>query len=175
MKTSVFLANVGMYLICTGAMVCAQMHNEYAVGVDSRGNYGFSVNRSNDNSLLQVSYSSLNMNNTFRLKNFPSQQQIFTSQLNTIGLGYFRKKPLNTQWNLFYGASFNWANSPFRSTVAGSNNSLSNLNLQLGINYKLTENITIGAEIRHSYGNYWMNNLMPSWQTSPLQSSWLSW
>lgn len=174
MKTSVFLANVGMYLICTGAMVCAQMHNEYAVGVDSRGNYGFSVNRSNDNSLLQVSYSSLNMNKTFQIANLPANQQIFTSQMNSIGLGYFRKKPLAGNLNLYYGTSFNWANSPFKSTMP-ANKSLSNLNLQLGINYKLTENITVGAEVRHSYGNYWMNHFVPTWQTSPLQSSWLSW
>ncbi|MGC8823009.1 MAG: hypothetical protein ACP5PZ_00220 [Bacteroidales bacterium] len=173
MKIQVFQGIV-LVLVFASTSVLGQSQNEYSIGVDSHGNYGFSLNRGSDNSLFQISYSSLNMNRLFRLNSIPAQQHIFTSQVNTVGLAYFRKRPVSSNLNLYYGGSINWGNSPIRPQVS-SQRSLTNLNLQLGFNYRLTDKISVGAEFRQSYNNFWMNNFMPAWQSSPMQTNWLSW
>lgn len=174
MEKVVLQSFLTLVLIVVNPSLFGQMLNEYTVGVDSRGNYGFSLNRGNEQSLFQLSYANLNMNNTFRLKNLSTAQGIFASQVSTIGVGYFRKKPLSSTLSMYYGGSLHWGNSPIKSVGAPKNN-LSDINLQLGLKYKLSENITIGAEFRQSYGNYWMNTLMPSWSNSPIHSDWSTW
>lgn len=172
MRIQVF-QGVMLVLVFASTSVLGQSQNEYTVGIDSHGNYGFALSRGNENNLFQFSYASLNMNRTFPFKNLSAEQHTFSSQVSTIGLGYFRKKPLTSSLNLYYGASINWGNSPIKSAISNKN-TLSNLNMQVGVMYKLTEHISIGAEFRHSYGNFWMNNLLPAWSNSPANPSWFS-
>ncbi|MCX7986477.1 MAG: hypothetical protein N2662_06030 [Bacteroidales bacterium] len=168
-----YTATLGVFLIYLLPLV-AQSQNEYTIGVDSKGNYGFLLNRYTQTSLFQFSYNTINLNQTFKLSQIPGGQNIFSSQVNSLSLGYYHKKNLTNSLNLYYGSSLNLGNSPFKSTLT-ENKYLSNVNLQIGLKYKLTENISIGAEINHSYGNFWLNNSSYFWQPSPAYSNWLTW
>ncbi len=148
---------------------------EYSFGIDNKGNYGISINQGNENRLLQFNYTSFNFSGISKKNTFLSTQTVSLKPINSIGLAYYKQNQLTPSLNFYYGSSINMANLPFEN-LPGNSKYLTNINLQIGLKYKLSENLSIGAEFRHGYGNYWYNTLIqPNFFSSSYHSSWLNW
>jgi hypothetical protein len=165
--------NIGAFiLLLISIPVFAQFSTEYSFGVDSRGNYGFALNRQNDNNLFSISYANLNIANFYKFNPIASQQNIFTNQVNSWAFTYLHKKPLSSSLNLYYGTNIMAGTSPFKNSIS-ENKYSTNFSIQVGVTYKLTDKITIGAEFQQGYGNYWLNQSMPLWFNASSPNQWL--
>ncbi len=138
----------------------AQTSNEYTIGVNSLGSYGFQYSHLSEHSKISFSYSTIN-----NLSQFSSNPALFkanfTNQLNTLGMTYSRFKPLGQSFILYYGGKIDLATNPFKNqslTIEKKPNYLHQIDLLLGLKYKINQNISIGAEFRQGYGNFLIFN-----------------
>lgn len=152
----------------------SQTSNEYTFGVNSLGSYGFEYSHLNANTKLSFSYSTLN-----NISHFSSNASIFKSyfsnQMSTLGLSYTRFKPVGRSFIFYYGGKIDLASNPFKNqnlSVETNANYLHQIDLHLGLQYKINENLSIGAEFRQGYGNFIYNPT--SIFNNTFQNNWLT-
>jgi hypothetical protein len=156
----------------------SQMVNNYTIGVNSLGDYGMRIDRGNDNSKFSFSYSSLNSFNLSPGKNFVLTQP-GSLNMGMFGVSYNKRKPLTSKLDLFYGSEVNLISSMQKNNNLANSpggNYLPNLNLNIGLKYKITDNIHISAAVIQGYGyglGYSMgNNLFNYGMPSLFNNNW---
>lgn len=137
--------------------VYAQGYNQYSLGINSLGNYGIQFSRINANSITSFSYVSFK-NLLFNRKVVDFNYNLFDNQ-NFIDISYYRINTIGLSMLMYYGGKIDLASN--YTNKANLNNNLKNIyniSLHVGVKYKITENLSIGAEFKQKMGNMFFDH-----------------
>jgi hypothetical protein len=150
-KGRIIILIFGIFLVQT---LNSQMNTNYTVGVNSLGDYGMRIDRGNEYTKLSFAYSSINSLNSFSNKVLFLNQS-YSSNVGMFGMTYEKRKPLTSRLDLFYGSEVNMLSNIYKNTNLSANPNgtyLPNLSLNVGMNYKFNDNISISATYIQGYG-----------------------